>query len=50
MTVERGTDILLVLVSAEVYQGFVEARGWSEIELRRWLVDTLARQLLPAAA
>jgi AcrR family transcriptional regulator len=46
MRIDRATDILLVLVSAETYHAFIDGRGWSSSQLRRWLVDTLAQQLL----
>jgi AcrR family transcriptional regulator len=47
VSARKGTDILLALLSAEVYDHLALRRGWSTAELRKWMVDVLAQQLLP---
>jgi AcrR family transcriptional regulator len=42
----RATDIVLVLLSAEVYQLLASGRGWSPAECTRFLTDLLEQQLL----
>jgi AcrR family transcriptional regulator len=46
MTVERATDIVVVLMSHRVYQDLTAGCGWSHQEWKKWIVDTLAGQLL----
>lgn len=43
--VRRATDILLTVFSGETYQ-LMRDRGWKPREIRKWLVDVLAHQLL----
>ena len=46
--VARATDILFVLLSADLFEALATGRGWSFTEYKRWLVDALSQQLLPA--
>jgi AcrR family transcriptional regulator len=46
LNVTAATDILLVLSSAEVYQGLVAGRGWSQRRYIRFLTELLSGQLL----
>jgi AcrR family transcriptional regulator len=46
--VARATDILFVLLSADLFEALATGRGWSFAEYKRWLVDALSQQLLPA--
>jgi AcrR family transcriptional regulator len=46
LTIQRGTDIMLAILSAETYQ-HLAARGWSKSDIKKWLFDLLAQQLLP---
>lgn len=46
MTVERATDLLWTLSSAEVYHLLVVERGWSPEAYEQWLVAALIGQLL----
>ncbi|HET8987268.1 MAG TPA: TetR/AcrR family transcriptional regulator [Humibacillus sp.] len=47
VTTEAATDIVVVLFSAETYQGLV-SRGWSHERCEAFLVELLASQLLAA--
>ena len=46
ITVERATDILWALGSADIYRMLVVDRGWSSTEYRAWLGRTLIDSLL----
>ena len=46
MTVERATDLLWTLGSAEVYRLLVVERGWLPGEYEQWLAAALIEQLL----
>ena len=46
MTVERATDLLWTLSSAEVYRLLVVERGWLPGEYEQWLAAALIEQLL----
>jgi AcrR family transcriptional regulator len=46
LTVERATDVLVVLMSHRVYQDLTAGCGWSHEEWKKWIIDTLAGQLL----
>ena len=48
LSLARATDILVVLFSGTVYQDLHTGRGWSHAECKRFLLDLLAQQLLPA--
>lgn len=45
LSLERGTDLLLLYAGTDVYHVLVEMRGWSHDELLSWAVVTLADQL-----
>lgn len=45
---KRATDVLLTIVSAEVYQQLTALRGWSRSRVRAWWLEVLSRELLPA--
>jgi AcrR family transcriptional regulator len=45
LSLERGTDLLLLYAGTEVYHVMVEMRGWSHDEWLGWTVLTLAEQL-----
>jgi AcrR family transcriptional regulator len=44
--IERANDILLTLLSGEVYQLLCARRGWTPMAARRWFLETLRQQLL----
>ena len=44
---EEATDVLFVLGSPHVYDLLRHQRGWSAERYRAWLLDTIARALLP---
>ncbi len=44
---EEATDVLFVLSSPHVHDLLRHQRGWSAEHYRAWLLDTLARALLP---
>jgi AcrR family transcriptional regulator len=46
MPVERATDVVVVLMSHRVYQDLTAGCGWSHEEWKKWIVETLADQLL----
>ena len=46
LDVERGTDLVVVLVGHDVYAGLIEGAGWSIPAYKAWLFATLAPQLL----
>jgi AcrR family transcriptional regulator len=46
LTVDRATDIVFCLVSAEAYQLFTVERGWTPAEWERWIKDTLTAAIL----
>jgi AcrR family transcriptional regulator len=46
--VERANDILLTLLSGEVYQLLHAGRGWTPAACRRWFRETLSQQLMGA--
>ncbi|GAB89235.1 putative TetR family transcriptional regulator [Gordonia rhizosphera NBRC 16068] len=48
MTVETATDIMLVILSAEAYQGFA-ARGWTHERTKRYFTSLLTEQVLATA-
>lgn len=45
LSLERGTDLLLLYAGTEVYHVLVEDRGWSHDDLIDWTVAALADQL-----
>lgn len=45
LSLERGTDLLLLYAGTDVYHVMVEMRGWSHDEWLGWTVVTLAEQL-----
>ena len=47
VTVKRGTDILLTLLSGDVWHALTSSRGWSTKDARHFLLDALAHALLP---
>ena len=47
LSVARATDILFVLLSADLFEALASGRGWSFAECKRWLVDVVSQQLLP---
>ena len=47
LSVARATDILFVLLSADLFEALASGRGWSFDQCKRWLVDVLSQQLLP---
>lgn len=47
LSVELATDALWTLTSLAVYDLLVVDRGWSADAYERWLVEALARELLP---
>src|SRR2546426_839891 len=47
LTVSRATDIVLVLLSAELFHALANGRGWSVAECTRWIFEVLSQQLLP---
>lgn len=48
LDVERGTDLMVVLVGHDVYTGLIEGAGWTVPVYKAWLFATLAQQLLAA--
>jgi TetR/AcrR family transcriptional regulator of autoinduction and epiphytic fitness len=46
LDVERGTDLVVVLVDHAAYTGLVEGAGWTVPTFKAWLFATLAQQLL----
>lgn len=42
---KRATDVLLLVVGADVYQFLVGGHGWSHEEWTNWVTATLAQQL-----
>ncbi len=46
LTAPRATDVLFVVLSPETYDALVR-RGWSKAQCKRWLTETLTRELLP---
>ena len=49
LTVERATDLLLLLIGMDAYHVLVESRGWSHEEWVDWTVSTVAEQLFGRA-
>jgi AcrR family transcriptional regulator len=47
LSVARATDILFVLLSADLFEALANGRGWSFAACKRWLVDVVSQQLLP---
>jgi Transcriptional regulator len=47
LSVARATDILFVLLSADLFEALASGRGWSFAACKRWLVDVVSQQLLP---
>jgi AcrR family transcriptional regulator len=45
LSLERGTDLLLLYAGTDVYHVMVEMRGWSHDEFLGWTIVTLADQL-----
>lgn len=48
--VEHATDVLVMLSSPQVHDLLRHQRGWSAERYRAWLLETLAKALLPDAA
>lgn len=48
LDVERGTDLVFVLVGHDVYTGLVDGAGWTVPAYKAWVFATLAQQLLAA--
>jgi AcrR family transcriptional regulator len=46
VSVSRGTDIVLAILSGETYQHLAHRRRWSEASCRKWFLDVLGQQLL----
>ena len=42
----RATDILLVLLSPQLFDALANGRGWSVAECNRWIVEVLSQLLL----
>jgi AcrR family transcriptional regulator len=42
----RPTDILLVLLSPQLFDALANGRGWSAAECNRWILEVLSQQLL----
>jgi len=49
LSLERGTDLLLLYAGTDLYHVLVEDRGWSHDEWLDWTVETLAQQLFGLA-
>jgi len=49
LSLERGTDLLLLYAGTDVYHVLVEGRGWSHDEWLDWAVVALAYQLFGLA-
>jgi AcrR family transcriptional regulator len=47
LPLERATDVIWALVSAELYRLLATERGWQPDDYERWLADTLIASLLP---
>ncbi len=45
--VQRATDVLLTVLSGEVYLQLTVGRGWSPAGCRKWFLDLLTHQILP---
>ena len=45
LSLEHGTDLLLLYAGTDVYHVMVEMRGWSHDEFLEWTVEALADQL-----
>jgi AcrR family transcriptional regulator len=45
LTVERATDLLLLLIGMDAYHILVESRGWSHEEWVDWTVAAVAEQI-----
>lgn len=45
LTLERGTDLLLLFVGMDVYHSLVDRRGWSHEEWIDWTVSVVAEQI-----
>jgi hypothetical protein len=50
VSVRRAIDVMLTLLSAEMYQQLSIRRGWSAADCRKWLVEVLTEQLLAPAS
>lgn len=46
LDVERGTDLVVVLIGHDTYSGLVEGAGWTVPTYQAWLFTTLTQQLL----
>jgi AcrR family transcriptional regulator len=46
LTVQRATDLVVVLFSHETFLGLTTGCGWTTEEYKAWLVETLCGQLL----
>ncbi len=46
LTIRAADDILWALSGPDTYRLFISEAGWSVDEYRRWLIETLSRQLL----
>jgi AcrR family transcriptional regulator len=47
LTTARATDILLVLLSPDLFDALENGRNWSAVDGDRWVVEVLSQQLLP---
>ncbi|MBJ7600202.1 MAG: hypothetical protein DLM67_09915 [Candidatus Nephthysia bennettiae] len=46
LTVQRATDLVVVLFSHETFLGLTTGCGWTTEEYKAWLFETLCAQLL----
>jgi AcrR family transcriptional regulator len=47
LTMARATDILLVLLSPDLFDALENGHNWSAVDGDRWVVEVLSQQLLP---
>lgn len=47
LSVDRAADIIWTVCAQANYDSLVTARGWTPVEYRDWLAETLAGSLLP---
>jgi TetR/AcrR family transcriptional regulator of autoinduction and epiphytic fitness len=45
LTLERATDLLLLLAGADVYHFLVDGRGWSHDDWVDWTVEAVTEQI-----
>jgi AcrR family transcriptional regulator len=48
LTVERATDVLMVVMSPSTYQNFVGLYGWTPAEWQEWCAQALSTQVFQA--